>query len=71
VRGRTEPAATSTPKETPVEAPELFEARPAKYKPTQFLIADDMKAALKERSYTSGRSMSELVREAVDEYLSK
>ena len=71
MRGRTdrpsEPAAAVI---APV-AHELFEARPVKYKPTQFLMADDMKKALKDRAHETDRSMSELVREAVEEYLRK
>lgn len=69
MRGRTEPQEAGESIEAAVADVKLFEARPVRYKQTQFLISDEMKAALRERSYKTGRSMSELVREAVERYM--
>jgi hypothetical protein len=53
---------------TPAPAPELFDSR-ASLKPTQFLFPDDLKDQLRERAYVERRSMSDIVREAVEQYL--
>jgi hypothetical protein len=49
--------------------PELFRPARPNLKPTQFLIPEDLKAQLRERSYREDRSMSEIVRTAVEQYL--
>jgi hypothetical protein len=68
VRGRIEPPAKQPAEKpaAPAPTPALFDARTPRYKPTQFLLDDERKAALKERSFRTDRSMSELVREAID-----
>lgn len=61
MRGQRETSTTPPPAE-------LFEARP-NVKPTQFLFPDELKDRLRERAHVERRSMSELVREAVEQYL--
>lgn len=59
--------AAKKPATTPPPA-DLFDARPG-LKPTQFLFPDDLKDELRERAHIERRSMSEIVREAVEKYL--
>lgn len=71
MRGRTERPAT--PADKPNEsggAADLFESR-QNFKPTQFLFPDELKDRLRERAHVERRSMSELAREAVEQYLSR
>ena len=63
---KTTPAAAAM---TP-PAPELFDSR-STLKPTQFLFPDDLKDQLRDRAHVERRSMSDIVREAVEQYLQR
>lgn len=60
-------AAAAEPAATP-PTPDLFDSRAA-LKPTQFLFPDDLKDQLRERAHIERRSMSDIAREAVENYL--
>jgi hypothetical protein len=63
----------ATPKDTPATpppTPDLFDSR-AVLKPTQFLFPDDLKKRLRALSFEQDRSMSDIVREAVEQYLGR
>ena len=70
MRGRTERSATPTDKPNEPASAGLFEPR-QNSKPTQFLFPDELKDRLRERAHVERRSMSELAREAVEQYLSR
>lgn len=73
MRGNTDPKAPGK-KAQPVgkaqsaEPAELF-AKRTDLVPTQFLLPKALKAALRERSFHDERSMSDLAREALEQYL--
>lgn len=73
MRGNTAPK-TSGKKTQSVGTPqsaepaELFTKR-SDLVPTQFLLPKALKAALRERSFRDERSMSDLAREALEQYL--
>lgn len=71
MRGKTEktPTAQVTAVETGDDRP-LFESRTA-FKPVQFLISPEVRKELRRIAFEEDRSMSEIVREAIDAYLAQ
>lgn len=70
MRGKTEktPDAQAEAKEQGPKS--LFESRTA-FKPVQFLIAPEVRQELRRLSFEEDRSMSEIVRDAIDAYLAQ
>lgn len=61
---------TNDPKDKVAPAPvELFEKPESDLVPTQFLLPKSLKTELRLRSAQEGRSMSQMAREALEQYL--